>query len=530
MIFLLTFPKNLVINNNMSYRVEQKIGNHIYVYEATGYWDPEKKQTRQKRIYIGKKDPVTGEVIPARKPAKPKISRDFGNIWLLKELARTCGLDTHLQRTFGDEAIDILNLAAYQMCEGKPFYLFKPWLEATAIDNQNVETSQEISQFFKILGDRERERRDFIRHWAYAKPASRAVAFDITSLSSHGKLIDLLEWGYNRDGEQLPQINVGLVMRIPDGVPISYHIYPGSIADVTTIVNVVKEMKAQQISIRRFVLDRGFFSAGNLKLLAQQKIPVIIPLPFRVKLANELLSDTRKDLDSPLNGFVHQGHALFHTHRKVEIGGYSCDAHVYLDPERKARETTRLLQRLSELEAYMSQQSCETLEEAIHLLQSKSHGLIRLYRIRLDGTQPVLTRKPRILNTMINRYGKHILISKANRLDRDEVLYLYRRRDQVEKMFDTLKTELDSRRLRIHSQEALDGRLFIMFIGLILNFIMLSRIRENEYLQQYSVKEILNKLKLLRQVEMCNGESYLTEISKKQRDILKAFNVAIPER
>jgi len=58
----------------------------------------------------------------------------------------------------------------------------------------------------------------------------------------------------------------------------------------------------------------------------------------------------------------------------------------------------------------------------------------------------------------------------------------------------------------------LDGRLFIMFIGLILNFILLSRIRDNEYLQQYSVKEILDKLKLIRQVEMCNGESYLTEI------------------
>jgi hypothetical protein len=57
----------------------------------------------------------------------------------------------------------------------------------------------------------------------------------------------------------------------------------------------------------------------------------------------------------------------------------------------------------------------------------------------------------------------------------------------------------------------------------------ISRIRENEYLQQYSVKEILDKLKLLRQVEMCNGESYLTEISKKQLDILNAFNVAIPE-
>lgn len=529
LIFLLTCPRTHVINNNMSYRVEQKIGKHIYIYEATGYWDPEKQQTRQKRTYIGKKDPVTGEVIPARQSAKPRISRDFGSIWLLKQLAHSFGLLDHLERVFGEEAVDLFNLAAFQMCEGKPFYLFKPWLDATVIDEKNIQSSQEISQFFKALGERDFDRRAFLQQWAYSKPASRAVAFDITSLSSHGKLIDLLEWGYNRDGESLPQINLGLVMRIPDGIPISYQIYPGSIADVTTIANVVKEMTAQQISIRRFVLDRGFYSTRNMQMLVKEKIPVIIPLPFRVKLAHELLRDTRRDLDSPLNGFVHHGQALFHTHRRVTIGDYQCDAHIYLDPERKARETTRLLHRLSEVEEHMSRQSCETIEEAVDLLHSKSHGLQRLFRIRMDGTQPVLQRKPRVLNMIINRYGKHIIISKANRLNRDEVLYLYRRRDQVEKMFDVLKTELDSNRLRIHSREALDGRLFIMFIGLIMNFIIQSRIRENTYLQQYSVKEILDKLKLIRQVEMTNGQTYLTEISKKQRDILKAFNLAIPQ-
>ena len=178
------------------------------------------------------------------------------------------------------------------------------------------------------------------------------------------------------------------------------------IADVTTIVNVVKEMASQNISIRRFVLDRGFFSADNIKILATAKIPVIIPLPFRLKLAKEILRDTRKDRDSPLNVFVHSGQGLFHTQRKVDVGGYQCDARMYLDPERKARETTRLLQRLAEIEAYMGQQTCETIDEAVD----------------------------RLLNTMINRYGKHIIVSKANRLNRDEVLLLYRRRDQVEKI------------------------------------------------------------------------------------------------
>ena len=34
----------------------------VYVYEIESFWDPEKKQPRQRRRYLGKKDPDTGEI------------------------------------------------------------------------------------------------------------------------------------------------------------------------------------------------------------------------------------------------------------------------------------------------------------------------------------------------------------------------------------------------------------------------------------------------------------------------------------
>ena len=36
----------------MSYIIEQRIGNHTYLYEVESYWDREKKQPRQKRKYL----------------------------------------------------------------------------------------------------------------------------------------------------------------------------------------------------------------------------------------------------------------------------------------------------------------------------------------------------------------------------------------------------------------------------------------------------------------------------------------------
>ena len=41
-----------------------------YAYETEYYWDKEKKQSRSKRICVGKVDPTTGEIVPTRGRAK----------------------------------------------------------------------------------------------------------------------------------------------------------------------------------------------------------------------------------------------------------------------------------------------------------------------------------------------------------------------------------------------------------------------------------------------------------------------------
>ncbi len=46
----------------------------------------------------------------------------------------------------------------------------------------------------------------------------------------------------------------------------------------------------------------------------------------------------------------------------------------------------------------------------------------------------------------------------------DEVLSLYRERDEVEKKFDELKNELEIMPLRVQNIETLQGLLFIFFM------------------------------------------------------------------
>jgi hypothetical protein len=60
----------------MSYIVEQRIGNHTYLYEVESYWDREKKQPRQRRKYLGKKDPETGKPFRPQTRNSPRLCKD----------------------------------------------------------------------------------------------------------------------------------------------------------------------------------------------------------------------------------------------------------------------------------------------------------------------------------------------------------------------------------------------------------------------------------------------------------------------
>ena len=48
------------------YQVDKKTGVK-YAYESVSYWDKDKQQPRSKRVYLGRVDPETGEIIPKKR-------------------------------------------------------------------------------------------------------------------------------------------------------------------------------------------------------------------------------------------------------------------------------------------------------------------------------------------------------------------------------------------------------------------------------------------------------------------------------
>ena len=87
-------------------------------------------------------------------------------------------------------------------------YYLKDYTEShkTSV-RENVDDAR-ISRMFSEL--RKEDMLLFFREWMRVKKSGEYIAYDVTSFSSYGKGIPELEWGYNRNREKLPQINMGM--------------------------------------------------------------------------------------------------------------------------------------------------------------------------------------------------------------------------------------------------------------------------------------------------------------------------------
>ncbi len=265
----------------MSYIVEQKINGRIYLYEVESYWDKEKKQPRQKRTYIGPKNRKNKSKLKQKESAL--MSKNYGNIFLLEFVSNQIGLTKILKSVFPEAYNEIFALCYYEIMEASPLYLFPYWFDEQYLINVKRLHSSGISKLCDELGRSQIQRLDFVCKWIeHLKPIT-GIYYDITSISSYSTNIDFIEWGYNRDKENLRQLNIGMTFCQNNSLPIYYNIYPGSIVDVTTLENCLKYLKIYNLKDILFVLDRGFFSKKNVLEMnnSESKIQFIQPLPFQ---------------------------------------------------------------------------------------------------------------------------------------------------------------------------------------------------------------------------------------------------------
>ena len=213
-------------------QIEQTVRGKVYVYQVHSYWDKVDKKAKQKKTYLGKKNPITGELVPKkiRSDNSVKLIFEYGNSYFVENVISKCGLKACLESIFPEYSDILTYLIIFYIVESAPTYLFEDWCETNINLYKKPFSSQRLSEFISAIGGMEGQREQFLLQWSQLNPCKESVFFDITSFSSYSSLIEIVEWGYNRDHDNLPQINFGVLIGSPNYIPILYSIYPGSIS------------------------------------------------------------------------------------------------------------------------------------------------------------------------------------------------------------------------------------------------------------------------------------------------------------
>lgn len=95
----------------MPYIIKQRIRGKLYAYEVESYWDPMKKQARQKRKYLGVWDEQAGKIIPKTAQRDVKTTKIFGSPYLLDAICKDIDLRKELSGAFDEDGDVVLAMA-----------------------------------------------------------------------------------------------------------------------------------------------------------------------------------------------------------------------------------------------------------------------------------------------------------------------------------------------------------------------------------------------------------------------------------
>ena len=461
-------------------------GKQEYAYQIKSYWDSKTQRPKQKTLYLGVVVDKSKEIFEKRLslPKQEKLILDFGDSYFIKEFFEKVKFSKLIEEVFGDKKDFFLSLINYRLCYPSAMRFSKTWFEGNyaKICYPNVDlSSQRISDFLKLLGDENLQRKFFKQYIPAYAESNEGIIIDATSLPNQIHM-PITQWGLS--GEEIDkQIRFLLVVDKKNSMPLFFRYFAGNIVDVSTLKNTINELQKFGIKENYVYMDAGFFSEDNILELYAQEINFLTRLPSMRTIYKELILSEVKSIERYENAVQYGKRALFIKQKKINLFGKDAFAYIVLDPERKGRETKNFLL-----------QNIKNKENSIEELEFE-----------------------------MTKRGIMILVSSFE-LKKEDVVPAYYVRQTAEKLFGFSKDDLSLLPLRVHNEESLRGFLFMQFVTLIA-FVHI----KNKLGKYHNVEEILLKLRNLK-CKVYDDEILICEPNKQQKEILEKLDILMPKK
>jgi len=465
----------------------------------------------------------------------------YGDIWLLEQIADRTGIRKDLEEALGgnrEMADAIITLAMYHITTGNTFNRVAHWQRIFRTPYQRPLTSPDITHLTQRI--KEQHRMDLFRLRAARTNDGDLCAVDSTTRSAYGDSLADVKWGKNKEHLPLEQTTEVVVYDLNTHMPIYYRTFPGNIPDSRSVETILLDLRHAGFPLLVLITDRGYESVRNLERYILDGQPLIMWVKVRQKMVLDRIRAFGPFIHCPDGMEVDEESRIYYRQYdidyKVEVrNGAEKNAdmlrlNLYFDPVRRSEELTSLDVAIKRQRAALE----EIHENGLAMDDDESNRRNYPYftLVLKEDDRTLVSYELNVKKVEETKLSSGFYANVTHKLDFTpmQAIDAYSLRDEQEKYFEQQKGPLGCDRQRNWSEDGKNGRLFIMFVALImssyLKYIWKSTALKKSFC---SSLEILDEMRSIRIVEHKGKAKHITPFVGRQLEVCEAFGFPVPE-
>lgn len=540
--FLVKTPN---VAGKITYR--KKADSTYVYYEYDRIYDKVTQITNPKRVTIGKvsqSDPTM--MLPNEKYLKyfpdeetPEISNRANRssclkigAWLvIRKIIEEYKLRDILEKYINKKDLGlVLDLAAYSIItenNAAQYYPDYAYNHPLFSDQMHIYSDSKVSELLQSMT--EDQSVGFLNDWNAERDHREKIyiSYDSTNKNCQAGDIEIVEYGHAKTDVGLPVFNYAVAYDSNNREPLFYEKYPGSINDVSQLQITLDKAAGYGYKKIGFILDRGYFSKGNIKSMDEHNYSFVIMVKGMYDLVNSLVLEKKGTFENKWANHIDEYDMYGMTVKKklYETDSKERYFHIFHSIVKEGSERTLLAKKLRQMKSYMMRHTNEMIEfgssfgKYYHLHYNQTNGVFQFPEDRTD----VIERE--------NALSGYFCIITSEKMTAKEALNLYKSRDCSEKLFRGDKSYLGDKSLRVYGDSSAESKIFIEFLALIIrNRIYTCLKDEMQKLEKrpnyMTVPAALRELEKIEMVRMTDNQYRFDHaVTAIQKNILNAFDM-----
>lgn len=524
-------------------------GDAVYInYEYGREYDRDRKYNIPKRVIIGKlvkSDPSKMQpnqnyltYFPEVELPEEKFDSNrssclkIGSHLVINHVLNEYRIPDLLGTCFDPKEVGLFeDLIAYSLiCENNagqyyPDYAFNHPLFT---DEMHIYSDTKVSEF--LCGMTREQSVGFLNDWNASCDHRQKIyiSYDSTNKNCQAEGVELVEFGKAKVDTGDPIFNYAIGYDTENAKPLFYEAYLGSIVDISQLEYTLGKVKGYGYRNIGFILDRGYFSKDNIRLMDEYGYDFVMMVKGMSSLVDELILENKGSFEDDRDYSIRR-HQVYGKTVKRKL--YADDEkeryfHIYHSTGKEHGEREEVELRLERWGRFLKDQY-ETGYELSRTLETYYEPFYDK-----DGILSVVREKKDVIRRELQLCGYFVLVT-SEKMTAAEALDLYYSRDASEKLFRGDKSYLGNKSLRGHTDASISARIFVEFVALIVRnriYTMLREAVENmdgkpNYMTVPAAIKELEKIEIVRGLDRIYRMDHA--VTKTQKIILKAFGMDV---